>query len=190
MTDITEAARMALEALEESVDLVRHEYATDWRKDLPSRKAQRDAMKAGVDKHEAAIVALRDALSASPPAPADTRVPASSASVAFSDLFMKQFDALAGNAASDIVKDAARLSAACAWEQAAIPQPAPADAVEREAFEAAMVEAGYHRPERGPFNDSQFRYERDQDRFVGWELARASLPSAKAVSAQEGEQEA
>lgn len=49
---------------------------------------------------------------------------------------------------------------------------------ERAAFAQAMVDAGYGRPEFGPFDDSQFRYGRDADRFVGWKLARDATPPA------------
>lgn len=41
---------------------------------------------------------------------------ARSESVAFSDVFAPIFEALVGSSASDIVKDAARLAAAHAWE--------------------------------------------------------------------------
>ena len=56
------AMRMAVEALEESIDLVRSDYMSDWRHGVPSRKSQLDAMKAQVDAHEAAITALRERL--------------------------------------------------------------------------------------------------------------------------------
>ena len=61
MTD-REIMQQALDALEESVDLVRHEYSIDWRHGLPTRKAQLEDMKAGLNAHEAAITALRTAL--------------------------------------------------------------------------------------------------------------------------------
>lgn len=54
--------QQALEALEESIDLVRHEYKTDWRHGMPTRKAQLDGMKKGVEFHEKAITALRERL--------------------------------------------------------------------------------------------------------------------------------
>ena len=57
-----EVMQQALVALENSVDLVRHEYNTDWRHGLPTRKAQLDGMKEGLDAHEATITALRTAL--------------------------------------------------------------------------------------------------------------------------------
>ena len=69
MTDL-DIMRLALEALEESVDLVRHEYTPDWRHGLPTRKAQLDGMKAGLDAHEAAIAALNERL-AQPERPSD-----------------------------------------------------------------------------------------------------------------------
>lgn len=47
---------------------------------------------------------------------------------------------------------------------------------EHEAFAQAMVEAGYGKPERQNFrHDSLYLHGRDQDRFVGWQLARAAL---------------
>jgi hypothetical protein len=61
--DNTAVMQQALEALEESIDLVRHEYTSDWRHGLETRRAQLTSMKAGVEAHEAAIVALRNALS-------------------------------------------------------------------------------------------------------------------------------
>ena len=51
---------------------------------------------------------------------------------------------------------------------------------ERVAFEAAMVAEGYQKPERGSYPDSQYLYQRDQDRFVGW-MARAALATQPAV---------
>lgn len=60
--------------------------------------------------------------------------PTTPASVTFSDLFATIFDALAGSAASDQVKDAARLAAAHAWKvaepHAPEPQPELADVLE------------------------------------------------------------
>lgn len=70
MTDaLRDAAQQALGALEESVDLVRNDYATDWRHGLPSRKAQLDGMAEAVKAHQDAITALRAALAAPPVAP-------------------------------------------------------------------------------------------------------------------------
>ena len=57
-----EALKLALEALEDSVDTIRREYETDWRHGLPTRKAQLDGMKQALDNHEAAITAIREAL--------------------------------------------------------------------------------------------------------------------------------
>ncbi|WP_258400944.1 hypothetical protein [Cupriavidus phytorum] len=51
--------------------------------------------------------------------------------------------------------------------------------VDCEAFEAAMVEAGYSRPDIGR-HPGMYRYQRDQDRFVGWRLARALLAAQPA----------
>lgn len=64
---------------------------------------------------------------------------------------------------------------------------------ERAAFESAMVAEGYHKPERGLYPDSQYLYQRDQDRFVGW-MARAALatqpaagePAARVLSSRAG----
>jgi len=61
MTD-REIMQQALDALENSVDLVRHEYSIDWRHGLSTRKAQLEGMKAGLDAHDAAITALRERL--------------------------------------------------------------------------------------------------------------------------------
>jgi hypothetical protein len=61
MTD-RQLLQQALDALEESVDLVRHEYSIDWRHGLSTRKAQLEGMKAGLDAHDAAITALRERL--------------------------------------------------------------------------------------------------------------------------------
>ena len=60
----TEALELALDALTESIDLVRNDYATDWRHGLPTRKAQLDGMAETVKAHEAAIEACRAALAA------------------------------------------------------------------------------------------------------------------------------
>jgi hypothetical protein len=57
-----EAMKQALEALENSVDTVQHEYDTDWRHGLPTRKAQLDGMKVLLERHQAAITALRTAI--------------------------------------------------------------------------------------------------------------------------------
>jgi hypothetical protein len=42
--------------------------------------------------------------------------------------------------------------------------------VEMLAFEKAMIYAGYNKPERGPYPDSGYLYQRDADRFAGWML--------------------
>lgn len=55
------------------------------------------------------------------------------AGVAFSDLFMEQFEALAGSVTSDIIKDAARLAAACAYSLAATPPQPTAPATQAQA---------------------------------------------------------
>lgn len=54
-----------------------------------------------------------------------------------------------------------------------------------EAFEAAMVDAGYNRPDLGR-HPGMYRYQRDQDRFTGWKLARAIL-AAHSADARNGE---
>jgi hypothetical protein len=56
------AAQQALEALEKSIDTVRNEYEGDWRHGMPTREKQLSAMRELVEKHEAAITALRTAL--------------------------------------------------------------------------------------------------------------------------------
>ena len=56
------ALKMALEALEDSVELVRREYEEDWRHGMPTRKDQLDGMKKQVEDHERAISAVREAL--------------------------------------------------------------------------------------------------------------------------------
>lgn len=43
------------------------------------------------------------------------------------------------------------------------------------AFEDAMVAAGYHVPERGDAFATQYLFQRDQDRFEGFQMARAAL---------------
>ncbi len=57
-----EALAMALEALEESVDLVQDAYDTDWRQGLPTRKKQLDAEKIALDNHKKAIDAIKESL--------------------------------------------------------------------------------------------------------------------------------
>jgi len=50
----------------------------------------------------------------------------------------------------------------------------------QKAFESAMVAAGYHEPERSPFSTEHahgaYKYERDQDRYVGFNLALDTSP--------------
>ncbi len=60
--NLRQAAQQALEALEESIDTVRNEYESDWRHGVPTREKQLSAMRELVEKHEAAINALRTAL--------------------------------------------------------------------------------------------------------------------------------
>ncbi len=61
MTD-RQLMQQALDALENSVDTVHHEYDADWRHGLPTRKAQLDGMKECLDAHIAAITALQERL--------------------------------------------------------------------------------------------------------------------------------
>lgn len=58
-----EAIKLALEALEESVDLVREDYenAKKLYGNYPSRQKRLMALEDGVSKHEQAIAALREA---------------------------------------------------------------------------------------------------------------------------------
>ena len=51
-----------VEALNESVDLVRHDYESDWRHGLPTRKAQLDGKKDLLDAHIAAITQAKELL--------------------------------------------------------------------------------------------------------------------------------
>jgi hypothetical protein len=55
----------------------------------------------------------------------------------------------------------------------------PSSADERALFEAAMVEAGVPIFERHLFLDGKYIHQRDEDRFVGWKMARASLGAAQ-----------
>jgi hypothetical protein len=66
--------KRALEALENSIDLVQHEYTANWRHGVPTRAAQLAALKADLDVHEAAITDIRAELSKSAPQlPSDLR---------------------------------------------------------------------------------------------------------------------
>ncbi len=55
----TEVMRKALEALENSLDLVQAEYTDNWRHGLPTRAAQLDGLKRLAEDHASAITALR-----------------------------------------------------------------------------------------------------------------------------------
>lgn len=55
----TEVMRKALEALENSLDLVQAEYTDNWRHGLPTRAAQLDGLKQLAEDHASAIEALR-----------------------------------------------------------------------------------------------------------------------------------
>ena len=57
-----QALELALEALEDSIDTVRHQYETDWRHGMPTRLVQLERMKIGVEGHERAITAIKEAL--------------------------------------------------------------------------------------------------------------------------------
>lgn len=54
-----EVMRKALNALENSVDLVQAEYTDNWRHGLPTRAAQLDGLKRLAEDHASAIEALR-----------------------------------------------------------------------------------------------------------------------------------
>lgn len=54
-----EVMRKALEALENSVDLVQAEYTDNWRHGRPTRAAQLDGLKRLAEDHASAITALR-----------------------------------------------------------------------------------------------------------------------------------
>ena len=57
-----EVLKQALEALENSIDMVRCDYETNWRHGLPTRKAQLDGMKEMLEQHEKSITFLRQAI--------------------------------------------------------------------------------------------------------------------------------
>jgi len=61
-----ELLQQALDALEESVDLVQHAYDADWRHGMPTRKMQLDATLSALTAHRAAIDAIRAHLAAQP----------------------------------------------------------------------------------------------------------------------------
>ena len=54
--------QQALDALTESVDLVRHNYETNWRHGIPTRKAQLDSYKHDLDAHEKVIADIQAVL--------------------------------------------------------------------------------------------------------------------------------
>jgi hypothetical protein len=56
------ALRPAMDALLASVDIVEHEYVTDWRHGMPTRKAQLDAKARDVAAHKEAIEIISAAL--------------------------------------------------------------------------------------------------------------------------------
>jgi hypothetical protein len=66
MKQLLEALDLALEALEESVDLVREDYenAKKLYSNYPSRQARLLGLEEGLSKHEAAITAIKQARSA------------------------------------------------------------------------------------------------------------------------------
>lgn len=59
---LREALRPAMDALLASVDVVEHEYVTDWRHGMPTRKAQLDAKAQDLAEHKQAIDLLAAAL--------------------------------------------------------------------------------------------------------------------------------
>jgi hypothetical protein len=74
-----EALDLALEALEESVDLVREDYenAKKLYSNYPSRQARLLGLEDGLSKHEAAIIAIKQARSnkVADPAPSPVQKP-------------------------------------------------------------------------------------------------------------------
>lgn len=54
--------QQALDALVDSVDLVREDYRTDWRHGIPTRAAQLEGKKAELDRHEQTIAAIDAAM--------------------------------------------------------------------------------------------------------------------------------
>ena len=66
-----ELMQRALKALEESLDAIRLDYASDWRHDIPSRQAQIDGMRALLEEHEAVIRDLRAELAKPKPTAPD-----------------------------------------------------------------------------------------------------------------------
>ncbi|WP_249177533.1 hypothetical protein [Burkholderia multivorans] len=82
--------------------------------------------------------------------------------------------------AFDIADRDAQIMAALKNEHA----PSPAD--ERAAFALAMVEAGYHEPEPSPFSEDAFKYQRDQDRYIGFQLGRQSRACSANETGAEG----
>lgn len=71
IAELEEAMRLALDALNESVDLVKNEVAKDWRHGIPSRAGQLAGMQEGADAHVAAIEAAREVLAEQPIAAPD-----------------------------------------------------------------------------------------------------------------------
>jgi len=60
--DDTALLRQCLEALENSIDLVQHEYRENWRHGVPTREKQLNGLKEQMDTHEATIDALKERL--------------------------------------------------------------------------------------------------------------------------------
>ena len=61
MTD-EQLLKAALDALEDSRNVVWNEYHMYWGLNLPTRQAQADALREAAEKHDAAIAALRKRL--------------------------------------------------------------------------------------------------------------------------------
>ena len=59
-----DAMKQMVAALDESLDLVEQDYATDWRRGLPTRKAQLDGKLAILNAHKDAIAAGQAAIEA------------------------------------------------------------------------------------------------------------------------------
>jgi hypothetical protein len=56
---MTDPIKLAIEALENSLDLVEADYKSNWRHGIPTRQAQLAGHLAEVDAHKAALAALR-----------------------------------------------------------------------------------------------------------------------------------
>lgn len=52
----------------------------------------------------------------------------------------------------------------------------------RKDFEKASIDAGFQKPERSPFSNDAYKYERENDRFVGFQLALSQQAAAEPVA--------